>query len=198
MPQLPPDSQDGNAVPFAVGSRCCVAGEGDTAAADHCTGEGQFGDADGRRGGFTVTSAHTPVIPLVMRLRGQLSGSGGRGRPAIVESCRKRVGFTPRSRGRLLVAMSADRWVPRLHPWVCVARLLDGARRYRREGPPRRETRQARRTTLAGVSGGVIFMDETSVSRVANGENTRNAGCLRRLRAPQSSRCRAVINPLCD
>ena len=97
----------GDTVPFAVGSRCSVAREGDTASAEHSSSEGQFGNADVRRCGFTVTSAHTRVIPLVKRLRGQLSGSGGRGRPAIVESVGKRVGFTPRSRGRLLVTI---RW----------------------------------------------------------------------------------------
>ena len=37
----------GDAIPFAVGSRGCVTGEGDATAADYCAGEGQFGDADG-------------------------------------------------------------------------------------------------------------------------------------------------------
>ena len=36
----------GDAIPFAVGSRGCVTGEGDATAADYCAGEGQFGDAD--------------------------------------------------------------------------------------------------------------------------------------------------------
>ena len=40
-------------------------------------------------------------IPLVERLRGQLSGSGWRGRPAVIPW--NRVGFTPRNRGRFLV-----------------------------------------------------------------------------------------------
>lgn len=53
-----------------------------------------------------------------MRLRGQLSGSGWRGRPAVVVSGGNDLGFTPpRSRKRLQV-LSVDRWVPpRLHPW---------------------------------------------------------------------------------
>src|SRR5882757_9631130 len=91
-----------------------------------------------------MTSAHTAVIPLSMRLRGQLSGSGGRGRPAVVESHGKRVGFTPRSRVRLQIRFRRTHWVPRLHPrvgvvlayWMELGAIGEKARRAGRLGRP--------------------------------------------------------------
>ena len=94
----------GYLVPFAVGGRGRLAGEGDAAATQHRPGNGDLGDADvGSSWAYgDVHSYAREDSSLVTRLRGQLSGSGGRGYPA---SRRIRVGadadFTPRSRKRL-------------------------------------------------------------------------------------------------
>ena len=55
----------GYLIPFAVGGRGRLAGEGDAAATKHRPGNGDLGDADARSGGLTVTSTHTRRnIPL--------------------------------------------------------------------------------------------------------------------------------------
>ena len=48
--------------------------------------------------------SYDDVFLSSMRLRGQLSGSGWRGRPAVVVSGGNDLGFTPRNRGRFLVS----------------------------------------------------------------------------------------------
>ncbi len=123
----------GYLVPFAIGGRGGLGGEGEAAATQHCPGNRELGDVDVGRSGLTVTSTHRPGrIPLSLR--------------ACEVSCRVRVGeatrpppssaweSTPASPQGAACGPSpitADRWVPRLHPLIWFPRLLDGARRVR-------------------------------------------------------------------
>ena len=53
-----------------------------------------------------------------MRLRGQLSGSGGRGYPANVAPRRETTPTSPLGAVNGPSPITVDRWVPRLHPFV--------------------------------------------------------------------------------
>ncbi|SPM34705.1 Mycobacterium rhizamassiliense ORFan, partial [Mycobacterium rhizamassiliense] len=118
----------GYLIPFAVGGRDRLTGQGNAAATKYRPGKGDLGDADVGCRGLAVTSTHTRRnFPLVTRLRGQLSGSGSRGHPADVVS-REPTSASPQGVAR--DPSPADRWVPRLHPDFGVPRPLDGARRY--------------------------------------------------------------------
>jgi hypothetical protein len=53
-----------------------------------------------------------------VRLRGQLSGSGGRGYPASVVPRRETTPTSPQGAVNGPSPITVDRWVPRLHPFV--------------------------------------------------------------------------------
>ena len=90
-------------------------GEGEASAADDCAGEGDFRDVFADDVGLRCrplmgaykSSLHAPARSAVGFGLERLPGL------AVVENG---FGFTPRSRKRLLVLISVDRWVPRLHP----------------------------------------------------------------------------------
>ena len=85
-------------IPLTIGCCTCLSGKNEASASEHCAGEGDLGDVDSRRSGLAMPSTHKYVWSSLKRPRGQLSGSGWRGRPAgIVET---KHGFTPRSRNR--------------------------------------------------------------------------------------------------
>lgn len=78
----------GDLVPLTVGRRASLRGEGDAATTDHGAREGDFRDAYRRAWSLAMPSTHEYRRSSRQRLRGQLSGSGLRGRPALASRLR--------------------------------------------------------------------------------------------------------------
>ena len=120
MPQLPPDSHPATRSHSLSVSRGRVARQCDATATDHSPGESEFGDADVGSGGLTMPSAHTPKTSSRDAPTRSAVGFGRKRSPGHAESRRKRRSASPQGAAYGSGPISADRWVPRLHPRVGV------------------------------------------------------------------------------
>jgi len=135
-------SSDG--VPLLVGSRRRVAGQCDATATEHSTGESEFGDADTRSGGLTMPCAHTPKTSSLDAPTRSAVGFGRKRSPGQAESHRCGVTSPQGAANGSGSDFGGPSGPPPPSTGLRGPRLSDGARRYRREGPPLRNIRLAR------------------------------------------------------
>jgi hypothetical protein len=134
----------GDGVPLLVGSRRRVAGQCDATATDHSTGECEFGDADTRSGGLTMPCAHTPKTSSLDAPTRSAVGFGRKRSPGQAESHRCGVTSPQGAANGSGSDFGGPLGPPSPSTGLRGPRLSDGARRYRREGPPLRKIRLTR------------------------------------------------------